>query len=297
MQLAREFLSTNAATGKILDIFKPTGTVTITLRCYQSQAHSIKRTHLQAPLLAVGETITGGTSGYTATYRGGDATGAFLQFASAGTGVTTMAFSRTTGLADESVYVTLGSATDDTSEVVTIDASGINTTTNAVTVTRAALGSTARTVPAGLSSNAWSASATVTTINEGATYTAGDTALTVPAHRFRFGSTVIIDNELCTIDQVNGNDLTPGFVEVMALPTLIIMMVLTLLFWLTTAHILLTISSEGETVTGGTSNASAILSFLTNTNAVIENKYVTTLTNGGTDHVFNNQVSQHRPYI
>ena len=63
--------------------------------------------------------------------------------------------------------------------LVTIDASGINTTTNAVTVTRAQLGSTARTVPVGLSSNAWSASATVTTINEGATYTAGDTALTV----------------------------------------------------------------------------------------------------------------------
>ena len=90
---------------------------------------------MQAPLLA-GETITGGTSGYTATYRGGDATEAFLEFASAGTGVTTMAFSRTTGLAD-GMYVTLGSADGTDAEVVTIDASGINTTTNAVTVTRA----------------------------------------------------------------------------------------------------------------------------------------------------------------
>ena len=284
-----EFLSTNAARGKILDIFKPTGTVT-----YYTKVLPISSTQYQADSLAGtfvgGETLTGGTSAYTATYRGGDATGAFLQFADYATGVTTMAFSRTTGLAD-GMYVTLGAADDTSAEVVTIDASGINTTTNAVTVTRAQLGSTARTVPAGLSSNAWSASATVTTINEGATYTAGDTALTVTdSTGFVSGSTVIIDNELCTVDQVNGNDLTLvrgryGTADVDHNDGVNVTLLVD------NGTYLVNYFSEGETVTGGTSNASAILSFLTNTNAVIENKYVTTLTNGGTDHVFQNQVS------
>ena len=284
-----EFLSTNAARGKILDIFKPTGTVT-----YYTKVLPISSTTYQADSLAGtfvgGETLTGGTSAYTATYRGGDAAGAFLQFADYATGVTTMAFSRTTGLAD-GMYVTLGAADDTSAEVVTIDASGINTTTNAVTVTRAQLGSTARTVPAGLSSNAWSASATVTTINEGATYTAGDTALTVTdSTGFVSGSTVIIDNELCTVDQVNGNDLTLvrgryGTADVDHNDGVNVTLLVD------NGTYLVNYFSEGETITGGTSNASAILSFLTNTNAVIENKYVTTLTNGGTDHVFQNQVS------
>ena len=284
-----EFLSTNASRGKILDIFKPTGTVT-----YYTKVLPISSTTYQADSLAGtfvgGETLTGGTSAYTATYRGGDAAGAFLQFADYATGVTTMAFSRTTGLAD-GMYVTLGAADDASAEVVTIDASGINTTTNAVTVTRAQLGSTARTVPAGLSSNAWSASATVTTINEGATYTAGDTALTVTdSTGFVSGSTVIIDNELCTVDQVNGNDLTLvrgrfGTADVDHNDGVNVTLLVD------NGTYLVNYFSEGETITGGTSNASAILSFLTNTNAVIENKYVTTLTNGGTDHVFQNQVS------
>jgi len=285
----QEFLSTNASRGKILDIFKPTGTVT-----YYTKVLPISSTQYQADSLAGtfggGETLTGGTSSFTATYRGGDATGAFLQFTSYGTGVTSMAFSRTTGLAD-GMYVTLGSAASADSEVVTIDASGINTTTNAVTVSRSALGTTARTVPAGLSSNAWSASATVTTINEGATYTAGDTALTVTdSTGFVSGSTVIIDNELCTVDQVNGNDLTLqrgryGTADVDHNDGVNVTLLVD------NGTYLVNYFSEGETITGGTTNASAILSFLTNTDAIINNKYVTTLTQGGTDHIFDNTIS------
>ena len=159
----------------------------------------ISSTQYQADSLAGtfvgGETVTGGTSGYTATYRGGDATGAFLEFTSYGTGVTTMAFSRTTGLAD-GMYVTLGGPDDSDAEVVTIDASGINDHCWMQSQLLVLLGTTARTVPAGLSSNAWSASATVTTINEGATYAAGDTTLTVTdSTGFVSGGVVIIDNE------------------------------------------------------------------------------------------------------
>ena len=84
-----------------------------------------------------GETVTGGTSGYTALYRGGSLTAADLQYTSYATGATAMAFSRTTGLAD-GMYVTLGATDDGDAEVVTIDASGVDTATNIVTVTRSA---------------------------------------------------------------------------------------------------------------------------------------------------------------
>ena len=279
-----EFTSTNASTGKILDIFKATGTVT-----YYTKVLPISQTQYTADSLAGtfqgGETVTGGGSGYTAVYRGGDATGAFLEFTSYGTGVTTMAFSRTTGLAD-GMYITLGAPDDSVSEVATIDASGINDVLDQVTVTRAALGTTARTVPAGLSSNAWSASATVTTINEGATYAAGDTTLTVTdSTGFVSGGIVLIDNELCSIDQVNGNDLTLtraryGTADVDHNDGVNVTLLTD------NGTYLVNYFQEGETITGGTSNASASLSFLTNQDAVIENKYVVSLTNGGTDHTF-----------
>ena len=249
----------------------------------------ISQTQYQADSLAGtfqgGETVTGGGSGYTAVYRGGDATGAFLEFTSYGTGVTTMAFSRTTGLAD-GMYITLGSPDDSVSEVATIDASGINDVLDQVTLTRAALGTTARTIPAGLSSNAWSASATVTTINEGATYAAGDTTLTVTdSTGFVSGGIVLIDNELCSIDQVNGNDLTLtraryGTADVDHNDGVNVTLLTD------NGTYLVNYFQEGETITGGTSNASASLSFLTNQDAVIENKYVVSLTNGGTDHTY-----------
>ena len=127
-----------------------------------------------------------------------------------------------------------------------------------------------------MSSNAWSASATVTTINEGATYAAGDTTLTVTdSTGFVSGGVVMIDNELCTIDQVNGNDLTLtrgryGTADVDHNDGVNVTLLVD------NGTYLVNYFSEGETITGGTSNASAGLSFLTKLDAVIENKYVVT---------------------
>lgn len=284
-----EFISTNASTGRILDIFKATGEVV-----YYTQVKEISDIQFQpdtaAGTFVGGETVTGGTSGYTALYRGGSANSATLQYTPYGTGVTTMAFSRSTGLAD-GMYVTLGDAGDTASEVVTIDASGINSTTDAVTVTRAQLGSTARTVPAGLASNAWSASATVTTINEGATYAAGDTTLTVTdSTGFVSGGVVLIDNELCSIDQVNGNDLTltraqygTGDVDHNDGVNVTLLT--------DNGTYLVNYFKEGETITGATSNASAVVSFLTNQSVVINTKYVVTSTGpSATDHTYIGQL-------
>ena len=285
-----EFLTTNASTGKILDIFKATGTIT-----YYTQVKEISNTLFTTDSLAGtfvgGETVTGGGSGYTAIFRGGDQTSAYLEFTSYGTGVTTMAFSRTTGLAD-GMYVTLGGPDDSDAEVVTIDASGINDVLDQVTLTRARLGTTARTVPAGLASNAWAASATVTTINEGATYAAGDTTLTVTdSTGFVSGGVVLIDNELCVVDAVNGNDLTLtrgryGTADVDHNDGVNVTL-------LTDNGIyLVNYFQEGETITGGTSNASAGLNYLTTQSAVIDNKYVVTTTgSSATDHTFIGQLS------
>jgi hypothetical protein len=284
-----EFLSTNASSGKILDIFKATGEVT-----YYTQVKDISSIQFQADSAAGiflgGETLTGGDSGYTATYRGGSAVGAELEFTSYATGVTAMALSRTTGLAD-GMYVTLGSTADASAEVVTIDASGVDTATNIVTVSRSALGTTARVVPAGLASNAWSASATVTTINEGATFASGDSTLTVTdSTGFVSGGVVVVDNELCTIDQVNGNDLTLtrgiyGTADVDHNDGVNVTLLID------NGTYLVNYFSEGETITGGTSNASAGLNFTTNVSATIQTKYVVTSTgSSATDHVYIGQL-------
>jgi len=285
-----EFTTTNASTGKILDIFKATGTIT-----YYTQVREISQTNFTTDSLAGtfvgGETVTGGGSGYTAIYRGGDLTGAFLEFTSYGTGVTTMAFSRTTGLAD-GMYVTIGQPSDDDAEVVTIDASGINDLLDQVTVTRAQLGTTARTIPAGIASNAWSASSTVTTINEGATYASGDTTLTVTdSTGFVSGGVVLIDNELCSIDAVNGNDLTLTR-GVYATADVDHNDGVNVTLLTDNGVYLVNYFQEGETITGGTSNASAGLNYVTTQSAVLENRYVVTSTgSAATDHTYIGQLS------
>jgi hypothetical protein len=94
-------------------------------------------------------------------------------------------------------------------EIIQIDASGINTTTNELTVTRGVYGTTASAIPAGKFAKSFIDSATVTTISEGATYAASDVTLTVTdATGFLEGSYIRIDNEILFIESVAGNDLT-----------------------------------------------------------------------------------------
>ena len=83
--------------------------------------------------------------------------------------------------------------------------------TNSLTVTRAttSVQLQEQSLAVVLQVNAWSASATVTTIDEGGTYAASDQTLTVAdSTGFISGGIILIDNEILTIDAVNGNDLT-----------------------------------------------------------------------------------------
>ena len=280
------FTTTNGATATILDVFKPTTEVE-----YFAQVKPISEVAINpdstAGTLQTGETMTGATSGFTSIFRGLNATtGLFMQYTDVATGGTTVSISRTTGLSD-GMYVTHGTnaATLLGGEVVTINASGINTTTNELTITRGQLGTTAIPIPAGSAVNAWSASATVTTIAEGATYVTGDTTLTVAnSTGFTSGGIIIIDNELMQISEVNGNDLTVvrgryGTADVdhndgVNVTLLTDNGVYLLNYW-----------SEGETVTGSASNATSALTYDTATQAVITTRYITSETGAAaTDH-------------
>ena len=280
------FTTTNGATATILDVFKPT-----TELVYYAQVKPISSTSIDADSKAGtfqnGETLTGSVSGFTALFRGMNATtGVWNQFTDIATGGTTVSISRTTGLAD-GMYITHGTnpATLLGGEVVTINSSGINTTTNQLTITRAALGTTALAIPAGSQVNAWAASATVTTIAEGATYVAGDTTLTVAnSTGFTSGGIVIVDNELLQISEVNGNDLTVvrgryGTADVDHNDGVNVTL-------LTNNGIyLLNYWSEGETITGSASNATSILNFDTGVGATINSKYIISETSAvATDH-------------
>ena len=287
------FTSTNGAIASILDVFKPTSDVT-----YYTIVAPVSQTQLaansQAGTFSDGETITGATSGLTAVYRGGADTEITLQFTDVTTAATTFNISRNTGLAD-GMYITLGIAqnTDGSpaaTEVVSINSSGINTTTNVLTVTRGALGTTPLVIPAGRACNAWSASATVTTIDEGATFASGDQTLTVAdSTGFVSGSKMLIDNEILNITDVAGNDITvergqygTGDVDHNNGATVTLLT--------DNGVYLANYFTEAENISGGTSNASATLGFSTATDAVINNKYLLSLTQGS-GHILENSVS------
>ena len=281
------FTTTNGATATILDVFKPTTEVV-----YYAQVKPISTVSIDpdgtAGTFTNGETLTGSVSGYTAIFRGMNAnTGIFGQYTDVASGATSVSISRTTGLAD-GMYITHGTNASTLlgGEVVTINASGINTTTNELTITRGALGTTGIAIPAGSAVNAWSASATVSTIAEGATYVTGDTTLTVAnSTGITSGGIVLIDNELLEVSEVNGNDLTVvrgryGTADVDHNDGVNVTLLTN------NGTYLLNYWSEGETVTGSASNATSVLTYNTATEATIALQYITTETGAAaTDHI------------
>ncbi len=277
-----EFTTTNGATAKILDVFKDVADVT-----YYTKVEEITSVALgagsAAGTLVAGETITGATSGFTGTYRGGDITTAYINIPDVIDVATTANISRTTGLGD-GMYLTLDVAAN-TGEIAQIDVGGVNTTTNELTITRGVLGTTAAVIKAGVAINAWSASATVTTIDDGGTFVAGDGTLTVvDSTGFISGGFAIIDNEIVEITDVNGNDLTIdrghyGTADVDHNNGVNVTLLID------NGSYLCNYFSEAEQITGSTSNATATLDFQATSSVSIETKYLTTTTLGGTDHI------------
>ena len=286
-----EFTTTNNATAKILDVFKPTSDVNL-----YTIVKEISQTDLGADSLAGtftgGETLTGSTSSFTAIFRGiVGTTQTWLQYTDAASNATSVSISRNTGLAD-GMYINIGTAASADTEIATINAGGINTSTNELTITRGALGTTAVAIKAGTAVNAWSESATTTTIDEGGTYVAGDGTLTVvDSTGFITGGIIKIDNELLAITDVAGNDLTVergryGTADVDHNNGVGVTLLTD------NGLYLLNYFTEGETITGAQSNASASLNFSVSSAATIVTKYLTTSTGpSATDHLYS-QIQQ-----
>lgn len=291
-----EFTTTNGSIAKILDVFRPINDVT-----YYTIVQDVTSVQLAANSLAgefiAGETITGSVSGLTGIIRGGDATAVVLNMSTVSNSATSLQISTITGLAD-GMYLTLAGP-DAGGEIATIAASGIDSITNTLTITRETFGTTAAIIAPGTAINAWSSSATVSTISEGATYVSGDTTLTVTdSTGFVSGGFALIDNEIVEITDVNGNDLTVergkyGTADVDHNEGSNVTLLLD------NGVFLVNFFTEGEDITGATSNASATLGFPTTSAALVLTKYLVTTTQGGIDHeLFNNiALNLDRTYI
>jgi len=277
-----EFTTTNGATGKILDIFKDIADVTYYTIVEDISAIALAADSLAGTLIG-GETITGATSGFTATYRGGDQTSINVNIPDVASGATSFNISRTTGLGD-GMLLTIG-PDDSAGEIVSIDVGGIDITTNVLTVTRAVLGTSAAAIPSGNQATAWSQGSTVTTIDEGATFVSGDATLTVlDSTGFISGSYALIDNEIVYINDIAGNDLTLtrgrfGTADVDHNNGVNVTLLVD------NGSYLVNYFSEGEQITGSSSNANATLDFTTTSSVQIFTKYLVTETVAGSDHV------------
>ena len=274
-----------------MDVFKPTSDV-ILYTIVKEVSQTVLAADSLAGTFSGGETLTGSTSGFTALFRGiVGTTQSWLQYTDAASNATSVSISRNTGLAD-GMYINIGPAASADTEIATINAGGIDTATNELTITRGGLGTTPVAIKAGTAVNAWSESATTTTIDEGGTYVAGDSTLTVvDSAGFITGGIIKIDNELLAITDVAGNDLTVergryGTADVDHNNGVGVTL-------LTDNGVyLLNYFTEGETVTGSVSNASAILNYNVTAAATIVTKYLTTETGvSATDHLYN-QIAQ-----
>jgi hypothetical protein len=207
---ATDIVSINGGIAKLLDVFKDTSVVNRYVQVDKVYPVETISDNLIG-ILQVGETITGAVSGVTGVLRGYDETlgTMYLSSTDVSNSATTVNVSRNTGLADATLLAISTDPAAAGTEIAQIDASGINTTTNVLTITRGVYGTSASAIPAGAYVKTFIDSATTTTISEGGTYAASDLTLTVTdATGFLEGAFMRIDNEILQIDAVAGNDLT-----------------------------------------------------------------------------------------
>lgn len=205
-----DIISVNGAVAKLLDVFKDDAIVNRYVKVENILPLPVLLDNIVG-IFENGETITGATSSITATlYNFDTALGQmYLNIADISNVATSMQISRNTGLTDNCLLMVSENPATPGVEIIQIDVGGINTTTNEITVTRGIYGTTPSAIPAGTFAKSFIDSATVTTINEGATYAGGDTTLTVTdSTGFLEGGFIRIDNEILLIEGIAGNDIT-----------------------------------------------------------------------------------------
>jgi hypothetical protein len=191
----------NLASFKYHDIFKPTSTIT-----YDVKVASIGTVAITAGstvgTFAVGNTITGATSGQTATIYRVDTTSLYVNIADVSSAATSVRVNNATGLAAND-FLSIGNA-----EIVRIGAVSGNNLTG---LTRAQLGTSATAITGGSVATGIRAGVTTTTINEGATFSTSDGILTVTnatTLAVVVGDYIRVDNELMQVGGIVGNDIS-----------------------------------------------------------------------------------------
>lgn len=205
-----ELNSQSGSRAKLLDVYKDTSTINRYVKV-EKIANFEGSSETLIGTFQNGETITGAVSTFTATLKQFESTTGLIyaNIADVASGATSVKVSRNTGLAEGTMLMLSTDSTVTGTEVVTIDAGGIDTATNSLTITRSVYGTTASAIPGGQYVKSFIDSATTSTINEGATFTAADVTLTLTdATGFLEGSFIRIGNEIMSVTTVAGNDLT-----------------------------------------------------------------------------------------
>ena len=205
-----EINSPSGSRAKLLDVYKDTATINRYVKV-EKVANFEGDSQTLIGTFQNGETITGAVSTFTATLKQFESTTGLIyaNIADVAQGATSVKVSRNTGLAEGTKLMLSEDATATGTEVITIDTGGIDVNNNTLTVTRSVYGTTASPIPGGQYAKSFIDSATTSTINEGATFTAADVTLTLTdATGFLEGSFIRVGNEIMSVTTVAGNDLT-----------------------------------------------------------------------------------------
>ena len=205
-----EINSPSGSRAKLLDVYKDTATINRYVKV-EKVANFEGASQTLIGTFQNGETITGAVSTFTATLKQFESTTGIIYatIPDVASNATSVKISRNTGLAEGTKLMLSEDAAATGTEVITIDTGGIDVNNNTLTVTRSVYGTTASPIPGGQYAKSFIDSATASTINEGATFTAADVTLTLTdATGFLEGSFIRIGNEILSVTTVAGNDLT-----------------------------------------------------------------------------------------
>jgi len=187
----------DGVTFKYHDIFKPTSIITYPIITKSVGLAPITTTSQVGPGFDLEATLTGFDTGLTATYYG-TRTGnqIVLNIPSVSSSATSLVVSSDLNAANDLICFA--------NEIALVG----SRTGYTLTITRAQYGTTAVSIPAGTPFIGLTPEAT-TTVNEGATFSASDTILTVTSSAdMNVGDYIRIDNEFLFVDAINGNDVT-----------------------------------------------------------------------------------------
>ena len=199
-----------AKTASILDVVVDTSVITNYVKVKTYTSIGIDATGISGTFQG-GETVTGGTSGLTATFRGIGTT-MNIEIADIASGATTLKMSDGTASVGSSYFVLSDGITGYTAEVILVGTptfySGTTGGAN-VTVTRAQFGTSAAAHRSGQMVSFFQDAGTTTTINEGAQFQVADTTLTVTDGTVIVsGQYLRVGNEIMLCTGVVGNDLS-----------------------------------------------------------------------------------------